>query len=178
MGLHQREIDYDKALWALPASRAKNGREHLVPLSPLARHILAEATSNEAGYIFPSRLTGVPYQSESLNHATRYLFEPRPIPKGKRGPRKSPPAPLAGIMERFVPHDLRRTVATRMRELGISRGDVKMVLNHVESDVTARYDRYDGLAEKRRALDIWGKRLQQIIDGVVAPSNVVELTRA
>jgi hypothetical protein len=41
-----------------------------------------------------------------------------------------------------------------MRELGISRGDVKMVLNHVETDVTARYDRYDGLAEKRRALDI------------------------
>jgi integrase len=55
-------------------------------------------------------------------------------------------------MDRFVPHDLRRTVATRMRELGISRGDVKMVLNHVETDVTARYDRYDGLAEKRRAL--------------------------
>ena len=67
-------------------------------------------------------------------------------------------------MERFTPHDLRRTVATRMRELGISRGDVKMVLNHVETDVTARYDRYDGLAEKQRALDIWAKRLIEIID--------------
>jgi integrase len=68
-------------------------------------------------------------------------------------------------MERFTPYDPRRTVATRMRELGISRGDVKMVLNHVETDVTARYDRYDGLAEKRRALDIWSTRLTLVITG-------------
>jgi hypothetical protein len=65
-----------------------------------------------------------------------------------------------------------------MRELGISRGDVKMVLNHVETDVTARYDRYDGLAEKRRALDLWGKRLMQIVSGEAAPGNVIELARA
>jgi hypothetical protein len=65
-----------------------------------------------------------------------------------------------------------------MRELGISRGDVKMVLNHVETDVTSRYDRYDGLAEKRRALDLWGARLAEIIDGKQSAPNVVELARA
>ena len=81
-------------------------------------------------------------------------------------------------MEPFTPHDLRRTVATRMRELGISRGDVKMVLNHVESDVTARYDRYDGLPEKKRALDLWARRLQQIIAGEAPAENVYELARA
>jgi len=69
-------------------------------------------------------------------------------------------------------------VATRMRELGISRADVKMVLNHVETDVTARYDRYDGLAEKRRALDIWARRLEQIITGAEPADSVVELARA
>jgi integrase len=81
-------------------------------------------------------------------------------------------------MARFTPHDLRRTVATRMRELGVSRGDVKMVLNHKEVDVTARYDRYDGLAEKRRALDLWGRRLEEIITGSAPASNVVELAPA
>ena len=80
-------------------------------------------------------------------------------------------------MERFTPHDLRRTVATRMRELGISRGDVKMILNHVETDVTARYDRYDGLPEKRRAMESWGNRLEQIIEGMPATDNVVGLMR-
>lgn len=78
-------------------------------------------------------------------------------------------------MDRFVPHDLRRTVATAMRELGISRGDVKLVLNHRERDVTARYDRYDGLAEKKRALEIWGARLAEIVEGTASGTNVIEL---
>lgn len=164
VGLHAQEIDFDKGLWVLPGSRAKNGREHLIPLSDAALRVLAEAPANENGYLFPSKLTGKPYRGQSIDHATRYLFDPRPVSKPKRSPQRQRQAPpLAGLMERFTPHDLRRTVATRMRELGISRGDVKMVLNHVETDVTARYDRYDGLAEKRRAIDLWAKRLEQIV---------------
>jgi integrase len=178
MGLHAQEIDYEKRLWTLPANRAKNGREHLIPLSNLALQILAEAPPNEAEYLFPSSLTGLPYRGQSIDHAARHLFEPRPARAGRRAPRKPVSPPLAGLMERFTPHDLRRTAATRMREIGISRGDVKMVLNHVETDVTARYDRYDGLAEKRRALDLWAKRLQQIIAGEQPADNVVELARA
>ena len=178
MGIHGQEVDYDKGVWALPANRAKNSREHLIPLSPLARQILTEVAPNEHGYLFPSKLAGSPYRGQSIDHATRYLFDIRPPskPRKKTGkPPKSPP--LSGIMERFTPHDLRRTVATRMRELGISRGDVKMILNHIETDVTARYDRYDGLAEKRRALEIWGKRLEQIVKGTRRIENVVELMR-
>ena len=178
VGLHAQEIDSEKRLWILPAERAKNGREHLIPLSPAALSILAEAGPNEAGYLFPARVTGEPYHGASIDHATRYLFNPRPVKARKRPGQRLPTPPLAGLMERFTPHDLRRTVATRMREMGISRGDVKMVLNHVETDVTARYDRYDGLAEKRRALDLWAKRLMQIIRGDVLAENVVELARA
>ncbi len=181
MGLHVQEVDFDKALWTLPASRAKNGREHLIPLSPHAQRIITEAPPNEAGFVFPSRLIGEPYRGQSIDHATRYLFDARPASKRPRrriaGDPKVKAPPLAGIMGRFTPHDLRRTVATRMRELGISRGDVKMILNHVETDVTARYDRYDGLAEKRRALDLWAKHLMQIIDGEAPAENVVELAR-
>lgn len=174
LGLHQDEIDHDKGLWVLPAHRAKNGREHLIPLSALARLILAEAPPNKGGYVFPSKLTGQPYRGQSIDHATRYLFDPRPVSTAKKqSPQKKQAPPLAGLMERFTPHDLRRTVATRMRELGISRGDVKMVLNHVETDVTARYDRYDGLTEKRRALDLWGKRLHEI--AMELGNNHVEL---
>jgi integrase len=179
MGIHREEIDHEKGLWVLAATRAKNGREHLIPLSPLARQVIAETPPAENGYVFPSKLTGLPYRGQSIDHATRYLFDGRPISKPTKKPsQRTYTPPLAGVMERFTPHDLRRTVATRMRELGISRGDVKMVLNHVETDVTARYDRYDGLAEKRRALDVWARRLQQIIEGEEPADNVVELARA
>jgi integrase len=180
IGIHAQEVDFDRGVWALPANRAKNGREHLVPLSPLAREILAEAPPNEQGYFFPSKLTGRSYRGQSIDHAARHLFDVRPLSKPRKKPGKPPQSsspPLACLMERFTPHDLRRTAATRMRELGISRGDVKMILNHIETDVTARYDKYDGLAEKKRALEIWGKRLEQIVKGN-AGSNVVELSRA
>lgn len=178
IGIHQAEIDSLRSVWALPPDRVKNGREHLVPLSEPALQILAEVSRNEGGYLFPSSLTGKPYRGQSIDHAVRYLFDQRSRPKSTKRPSKAKTPPLAGVMERFTPHDLRRTVATRMRELGISRGDVKMVLNHVESDVTSRYDRYDGLAEKRRALDLWARRLQQIIADEEAVENVVELARA
>lgn len=38
-------------------------------------------------------------------------------------------------------------------------------LNHVETGVTAVYDRHGYDLEKRAALDFWGKRLDQIISG-------------
>ena len=176
LGIHTREIDHVKALWALPVERAKNGREHLIPLSASALQILTEMPPNEVGYLFPSGITGRPYRGQSIDHVVRYMFRPRQK-RASPGNRPASP-PLAGAMEPFTPHDLRRTVATRMREMGISRGDVKMVLNHVETDVTSRYDRYDGLAEKRRALDLWAKRLMQIIADEHPTDNIVELARA
>jgi len=178
MGLRIDEIDYDKRLWTLPASRSKNGREHLIPISSLACRILADAVPHSTGFLFPSGNGGEPYKGQSIDHAVQHLFEVRRRAKGRKAPREVSVPPLAGVMERFTPHDLRRSAATRMRELGISRGDVKMVLNHIESDVTARYDKYDGLAEKRRALDLWGARLAEIINGQQSAPNVVELARA
>ena len=62
------------------------------------------------------------------------------------------------------PHDLSRTVATRLASIGTSGEDVSAVLGHVRSDVTGRhYDKYDRLNEKRRALEAWENALRSII---------------
>ncbi len=50
-----------------------------------------------------------------------------------------------------------------MISMGISRLVVSKILNHVESGVTAVYDRYSYDAEKRRALVRWGDRLESIL---------------
>jgi hypothetical protein len=42
---------------------------------------------------------------------------------------------------------------------------VSKILNHVETGVTAVYDRHSYDPEKRAALDFWGKRLEQIVTG-------------
>ena len=63
----------------------------------------------------------------------------------------------------FVPHDLRRTAASHMTGMGISRLVVSKLLNHVERGVTAVYDRHSYDQEKRAALEAWGAHLERII---------------
>jgi hypothetical protein len=48
---------------------------------------------------------------------------------------------------------------------GVPRLVVSKILNHVETGVTAVYDRHSYDPEKRAALDYWGSRLQQIVSG-------------
>ena len=55
----------------------------------------------------------------------------------------------------------------------MSRDVVGAVLNHAPRGVTAEvYDRYDMLDEKRRALAVWGRRLESMVrpgDETVVP---------
>ena len=46
---------------------------------------------------------------------------------------------------------------------GVPRLVVSKILNHVESGVTAVYDRHSYDPEKRAALDYWGNRLEKIV---------------
>jgi hypothetical protein len=46
-----------------------------------------------------------------------------------------------------------------MTGMGIPRLTVKKILNHVEQEITAIYDRYSHDPEKREALEAWAKRL-------------------
>jgi integrase len=63
----------------------------------------------------------------------------------------------------FTPHDLRRTAAISMASLGVDRLVIQKILNHVESGVTAIYDRHSYDAEKREALEQWAEELQAIL---------------
>jgi integrase len=176
--MHEREINRAEATWTIPAERVKNKRDHVVPLSPLALELIGDERKgkDEERWIFPSSRSGAPYQERSIDHAVRDLYMHRPPAKGRK-PTTKPKAPLvlAGF-DPFTPHDLRRTATTKMRELGISKDDVKLVLNHKDPSVTGRhYDKYEGLREKRHALDSWARQLMLLIRP--APANVVKLPR-
>jgi integrase len=76
-------------------------------------------------------------------------------------------------------HDLRRTVATRMNELGVLPHVVEAVLNHIsghKAGVAGVYNRASYVAEKRQALDLWTGHVLALAAGRVA--NVVPLRRA
>ncbi len=70
-------------------------------------------------------------------------------------------------------HDLRRSAATGMAQLGIPVSTISRILNHKEGGVTKIYNRYSYQDEKRRALDTWGRKVESLVRPVV--DNVVPL---
>ena len=54
LGAMWGEVDLDKALWTIPASRMKAGKEHRVPLSPRAVEILEAVKPLGSGWLFPA----------------------------------------------------------------------------------------------------------------------------
>jgi integrase len=147
------EVDRATGWWTIPAEKAKNGLSHRVALSPLAASIIEEATSKagESPWVFPSRRKG-----RHLEHLVQAAHRIRD---------------RAGVD--FTPHDLRRTAASHMTGMGISRLTVSKILNHVERGVTATYDRHSYDQEKRQALEAWAVRLEEIITGRKATERKV-----
>jgi integrase len=160
-GIARAELEYigenGQARWVIPVERSKNRRAHLVPLSNLARRTIISAlelVSDEDDHLFPSRLVGdAPITAHALAVAIARFA-------GALDPKvaKTWCAELPSL------HDLRRTVATRLAELGIAKEDRDAVLNHTPRDVGKKhYDLYDREREKRRALELWSGQVQRII---------------
>ena len=145
------EIDRGNAVWTIPASRAQNNAQHLVPLSPLALGVLDAIKASAPGstYLFPSPRGDHPIGGQSVDHALRNNRE------------------RIGVDD-LSPHDLRRSAATRMAGLGVNRLVLSKVLNHVDRSVTGRYDTFHYTDEKRAALERWGRKLEEIIMGTGA----------
>jgi integrase len=138
--------------WTIPAEIAKNGLAHRVPLSAPTLSLLEEVRPLGMGseWVFPG--------ADGEGHRVA-------IHKAHNRIRL-----LAGVS--FVPHDLRRTAASHMTSMGISRLVVSKVLNHVEAGITAVYDRHSYDAEKRAALDAWGRRVEEMLSGeATEPAN-------
>jgi integrase len=58
-------------------------------------------------------------------------------------------------VRRFTPHDLRSTVKSHLRALGVPRDISEMCLNHKLSVVEGIYDRHTYFEERREALGKW-----------------------
>jgi len=86
------------------------------------------------------------------------LREPAPARSAHRRRAEGRRPDRQGRWRRLRAHDLRRTAATFMTSMGVSRLVVSKILNHVESGVTAVYYRHSYDEEKREALTRWGRR--------------------
>jgi integrase len=139
----------DNPVWIIPPEHSKNGKEHLVPLSPLAVSLFEDAMrlSPSEYLVFPDpNNVELQLRNVVLPTAQANLF------------RNALPS-----MEPATAHDLRRTAATGMRRLKVDRDTVGLVLNHTATGVTARhYDYHEGEEEKREALARWAEHLEAL----------------
>lgn len=143
-------------LWSIPKDRAKNSRDHDVPLSPPALAILRDRIRQDGRDLVFGSGSG-PFQGwsnakERLDARIAKASEER---SGKRAP---------ALPWRL--HDLRRTVATRMADLGVLPHVVEAVLNHVsghKAGVAGVYNRASYAAEKRAALILWGAHVATLV---------------
>jgi len=155
------DLDLENKLWTLPASSTKAGRTHEVPLSDTAITIIEALPHLSGTFVFPSKAR----QKDKGDERTVSGWS-----AAKKRAEK-----IAGFDDWRL-HDLRRSMATHTRALGIDRDTVSAILNHTRSDVTGIYDRYSALPEKGRALDAWSNKLRVIIEG--RAENVLPLQAA
>ncbi len=160
-GLCVEEINRNDWTWTLPAARSKNKRPRVTPLSGIVRQIVeARLTNVTSGPLFTAGTGSV----LTAAHVGHYLLA-RTLPINK-----------------FTTHDLRRTVATQLIEMGTQPELVAAVIGHEAGNRETRtlirhYVRTDLLDRKKSALEAWERRLSQIIEGKLPASNVTYLEK-
>ena len=163
-----REVDRTQKLWTLPRERTKADRAHEAPLSDLALAIL-DKCPKLGEYVFTTGgerpISGWSKAKAALD---RLAFEKLKAIASERG------ADASTKIADWRLHDLRRTCATHLAKLGVDRIVISKLLNHSEGGVTGIYDRHSRDVEKRAAMELWGRRLQSIVDGADG-GNVVQL---
>ena len=152
-GISSEEIEGD--WWTIPAARAQKGkRDHRVFLTKTAKLLIGD----KPGYAFPSpRLlpgddSGVIFTTPKIGPIT-----PRALPQLITRKDK-----FYGL-ERWTPHDLRRTARTLMARIGIREEEAEAVLNHAKQGVVKIYNLHQYDNEKRLALIKLEKEILKIV---------------
>ena len=155
-GLAWSEVKGD--LIALPPERVKNKRPHTLPLSPQAKAILErQPRRNSRDLIFGIGKGGFSGWSDCKARLDKAILDKR-----REKDRKARP------MADWRLHDLRRTAATGMAELGVLPHIIEAILNHVsghKGGVAGVYNRARYEDEMREALERWANH----VDGTVSP---------
>ena len=157
--MERNEIDRDKMLWIIPGEKTKNGIPQTMPLTQKMLSIIdfAESVSN-SDWVFASPVRiGEPLSVPSLSRAIKRAIENKDIAD-------------------VTAHDLRRTAATLITEIGFNRLVIDKILNHKDKSVSGIYDRHSYDKEKRQALEAWERELEQISTGAKDRDNVISIS--
>jgi integrase len=188
-GMKWAEIDFQKATWSIPRPRAKNKQAHLVHLSGPALAILRSLSRGSGELVFTTTgKTPVSGFSRAKRRFDKHMEKARRIALGlpvndddyRRAIGVPAGKPLPVEIAPWTEHDLRRTAATGMAGLNVKPHVVDKILNHVSGKirgVAAVYNRFEYLEERRAALDVWGRYVDNLLNLESERSNVHALRK-
>ena len=156
-GMCWSELDLDAGTWTLPAARSKNHRAHTITLPPAAHDIIKSVPRRKCDELFGS-LWG--------SHRGFQIW----------GRNKSNLDGRLPEVQAWTLHDLRRTVATRMGDLGIEPHIIEATLNHhsgFRGGVAGVYNRSAYTSQIATALQRWAEHVIALAEG--RASNVIAL---
>jgi integrase len=143
------EIDMDMGTWTLPAARSKNKRAHTLPLPQMALDIIAA---------IPRMVGRDQLFGQRAAHGFTHWGQ------GKQALDQR----LAGKAGQWRLHDLRRTCATRMADIGVQPHIIEAVLNHYgghRAGVAGVYNRSPYEREMKAALALWAEHVRALVEG-------------
>ena len=152
-GMRRDELSEDGATWTIPGARTKNRRPHVLILPALATDLIATAPEVSAEFVF------------SVNGRTAASLGGRPKKL----------LDLSGVGAWRL-HDIRRTTATGMANIGIAPHIIEAVLNHISgarAGVAGIYNRAAYAPEKKSALQRWASHVEGLV--TERPSRVVSI---
>lgn len=155
-GMRWSEVDAARATWTMPADRQKNSKPHLVHLSEPALAVLRDLAAIRSASDFVFTTTG-------------------------RGPISGFSFAKADLDARsgvaaWTFHDLRRTLASGMADLGVSVEVAGKILAHkagIMRGVDRVYQRSEFLPQRRDALEAWGAHVAACATAVMGSLDSV-----
>lgn len=124
--------------WIIPAENSKNGKEHWVPIVPAVQSVI-DGQPADRDEIFATRST-----TGTQAWLRRWLDKQKVDP-------------------RYTPHDLRRTMVTRLNDLGVAPYVVEKLVNHSMGGVMGVYNRSEYLDERFDAARLWAQQVSEIV---------------
>lgn len=155
-----QHIDLDAKTWKIPAENSKNAKPHTIYLSDFAINQFEKLVTlkNSDKWIYPNtdNTDHVCEKSITKQIGDRQLADDRKPMSGRSKYCRT----LKLADGKWTPHDLRRTGATIMGNLGIRPDVIEKCLNHIEQNKMKKtYQHQSLIAEQQHAWKLLGERL-------------------
>jgi integrase len=152
--MNRSELSVDGNEWLIPGARYKTKLDHLVPLSGMAKEVLANVpVLGTKGWVFTTNgnvpISGFSkfkdrFDNKVLAELCKHDADAQPLPE-------------------WTTHDLRRTARTLMARAGVSPDHAERALGHIIGGVQGVYNQHQYRDEKRAAFEALAAQIGRIL---------------